>query len=637
MVLATATESPPKELRDLSRWAVWKTETRNGRPTKVPYVQRGQKAKTNRADHWTTYEAALAKVDGFDGLGFVFAKGDGLVGVDLDDIRDKTTGIIDAWAVDIIRGLDTYAEISPSGTGVKLWGYGSLPTEKTGKKEKYKTGGVEMYQHGRYFAWTGEALEGTPGQVNSRPDQINSLWRKIFDPTKADEPNDFDRCKIALLDLPKSVDGEHGHDKLFLAANEIYRYGFDGSEAYDLLDFYSEQRSDPPWSSEEIKHKLRSAKDEILRTREFGTKASKSKGFKLNSVGAATFRKRTYPRNFLVHGLVVHGEPLVIGGPKKSLKTSLALDLAVSVASGTPFLGHEPFRIRKQVPVLVISGESGEATLKATCDAICNARGVNPTDEQLRFSFQLPQLSLPEHLKAIEHEIREHKTGLLIVDPLYLCLLDSKTSQQAGNVFAMGSILKGLGPIGSENDCTLAVLHHISKGATRARKNGLGKPELDDLSQSGVAEWARQWLLLNHRAAYAKGFFQLFMVAGGSAGHGGEYGVDVDQGDPDDPLVPEARRWDVTVHDADEIKSESDKREAEKLEPLAAMIFEAVPDEGITKTALAKAVRSSKSKRFDRAIASLGGQVVWSSEGVGGRAREVLKKVEVEAATEGPF
>src|SRR6516164_11082089 len=69
------------------------------------------------------------------------------------------------------------------------------------------------------------------------------------------------------------------------------------------------------------------------------------------------FEEKDFPREWLVEQILVGGQPGVIGGPKKGMKTSIALDLAVSLASGTPFLGV--FAVPMRMRVGVISGESG--------------------------------------------------------------------------------------------------------------------------------------------------------------------------------------------------------------------------------------------------------------------------------------
>src|SRR5947208_1616508 len=64
------------------------------------------------------------------GVGFALGrvdKGPAFAGVDLDQCRNPATGIIEEWAWKIIRHCDSYTEISPSGTGVKIFLLGWLP------------------------------------------------------------------------------------------------------------------------------------------------------------------------------------------------------------------------------------------------------------------------------------------------------------------------------------------------------------------------------------------------------------------------------------------------------------------------------------------------------------------------------
>src|SRR5436309_1437286 len=59
--------------------------------------------------------------------------------------------------------------------------------------------------------------------------------------------------------------------------------------------------------------------------------------------------------DWLVEQVLAANQPMVIGGPPKALKTSLALDLAVSLATGTEFLGL--FAVPRACKVAVFSGE----------------------------------------------------------------------------------------------------------------------------------------------------------------------------------------------------------------------------------------------------------------------------------------
>src|SRR5262249_6637560 len=76
----------------------------------------------------------------------------------------------------------------------------------------------------------------------------------------------------------------------------------------------------------------------------------------------------------LVEVVFVVGQPIVIGGPYKSLKTSLAADLAISLAAGTPFLGTFP--VPRARCTAFLSGESGEVTLRQLATRIAMARGL---------------------------------------------------------------------------------------------------------------------------------------------------------------------------------------------------------------------------------------------------------------------
>jgi hypothetical protein len=99
---------------------------------------------------------------GLQGVGFVFTQDDSFTGVDLDDCIED--GEIAPWALQIVDSLDSYAEISPSKTGIKIIAKGSLPTDTTGRRR----GSVEMYHSGRYFTITGEALESGKGITESQ-------------------------------------------------------------------------------------------------------------------------------------------------------------------------------------------------------------------------------------------------------------------------------------------------------------------------------------------------------------------------------------------------------------------------------------------------------------------------------------
>jgi primase-polymerase (primpol)-like protein len=81
--------------------------------------------RTTDPSTWTDYATALAAVRAGhgDGITYVLTKQDNFAGIDLDHCRDAVTGSVEAWAQLMLeQALATYAEITPSGSGLRIWG-----------------------------------------------------------------------------------------------------------------------------------------------------------------------------------------------------------------------------------------------------------------------------------------------------------------------------------------------------------------------------------------------------------------------------------------------------------------------------------------------------------------------------------
>ena len=73
---------------------------------------------------------------------------------------------------------------------------------------------------------------------------------------------------------------------------------------------------------------------------------------------------------------------MIVGGPKKALKTSVLLDLAVSlgIGEGVLFLNHYRFRVEKRVAVGMYSGESNAPTVATTVRNILASKNRKPAE-----------------------------------------------------------------------------------------------------------------------------------------------------------------------------------------------------------------------------------------------------------------
>ncbi len=169
----------PAELKAARRWVAWRLEWDGGkgRWDKVPVNPWSKhNAKANRPETWGTFEAGLAALAAdptLAGLGYEFEEGAGEFGIDLDDCRDPATGVIAPWASEIIDLFGTYVEISPSGTGVKLIGRGTLPYAR-------KLGDREAYGSGRYFTVTGRPIPASPPGLADCQGVIDAHFTRLF-------------------------------------------------------------------------------------------------------------------------------------------------------------------------------------------------------------------------------------------------------------------------------------------------------------------------------------------------------------------------------------------------------------------------------------------------------------------------
>lgn len=150
----------PAELKSLEQWVSWRLErVGEGNWTKVLYIP-GQlrRASSTNPKSWRPFSLAFRDIApgqaGRDGIGFVLTLDSRYVVIDLDHVVKDDR--IDAPAREIIDRFGSYAELSPSGTGVHIWCIGVLPDGKRGGRK----GNVEMYSAGRFMTVTGRPIGG---------------------------------------------------------------------------------------------------------------------------------------------------------------------------------------------------------------------------------------------------------------------------------------------------------------------------------------------------------------------------------------------------------------------------------------------------------------------------------------------
>jgi hypothetical protein len=182
------------------RWVTWREEIRDGNPTKVPYSPKtGWRAKADEPATWGTRqeaENAIPRIVNGMGGGIGLKLGDlgngiAIGGIDLDTCRSPD-GAIDPWATEVVQRVRSYTEVSPSGTGAKVFftyptailpdlraAMGKRDGEGSGRKWARGKGdhvpAIELYLDGRYFAVTEQQLPDVPADLQPATHDV-LLW-----------------------------------------------------------------------------------------------------------------------------------------------------------------------------------------------------------------------------------------------------------------------------------------------------------------------------------------------------------------------------------------------------------------------------------------------------------------------------
>ena len=233
----------PLELRKVPRWVMWSFvevgDGDNKRWAKMPLQITGRSASSTNPATWTDFlvveQAYLTHK--FDGIGFVFSHDDDLVGIDLDDCYDITIGFTNPDMQAIASKVQGYMEVSPSGTGVKIFTRSNPFATHTDHSI-----GFEAYANSRFFTVTGHHLSGSlPAQTQDLTSvfparTINQTGDSFGDYTAPVEGWDITRVETEIL---AKLDPECGYAQ-WLKVGAILHHQFGGDvEACEAWDRWS--------------------------------------------------------------------------------------------------------------------------------------------------------------------------------------------------------------------------------------------------------------------------------------------------------------------------------------------------------------------------------------------------------------
>ena len=220
-------------------------------------------------------------------------------------------------------------------------------------------------------------------------------------------------------------------------------------------------------------------------------------------VRAALLDEPDHQRRWLIDQLWARAGVGILGGAPKCCKSWLGLDIAVSVASGSPCLGA--FDVADPGGALIYMAEDALAVVKTRLSGICRHRGIDldalPLDV---ITAPVLRLDLERDQDRLAEVVRRLRPHMLLLDPFVR--LHRVDENNSGDVSALLGYLRA---IQREHDLAVVVTHHARKNGPAGTQAGQGLRGSGDLHAWGDSNLylrrSREALLLaiEHRAAAA--------------------------------------------------------------------------------------------------------------------------------------
>lgn len=243
------------ELAAADRWVCWLAiKQPSGRVDKQPISPvngwRVDVASGRRRLFWSLDRCwAFHRAGRADGVGRVLGEPD-LLAWDLDGCVDAETGEVAPKAQTIVEILNSYTEVTPSGTGLRVFCRGRLPAGVDGRKTK----GIEVYAARRYVTVTGRHVAWTPRTIEARHDAVASLYcshlgngevaprlrARVELPDEPPDPMADDEYAL-LLDLPLEEEDQSRRD--FMLACYCRGAGWSQEDAWRAIIRDRQERS----------------------------------------------------------------------------------------------------------------------------------------------------------------------------------------------------------------------------------------------------------------------------------------------------------------------------------------------------------------------------------------------------------
>jgi len=505
----------PEPLRELPAWLVWRFEQFAGeaKPRKIPYWADGtrrhgtQGGSTDR-DRLTTFVVArdAAARGGYDGVGFAPLADFGYTFLDFDKCVDGMGNI--PAEIEAIASR-TYAEYSPSGTGLRVALRGDLGNHKShATPEQY---GIETFSSSGFVTLTGNILPicdllGYEDRIADVDEGTRALAERRFGASSSPtaDPDDFMAGREPRLGLTVDemqgylsyLDPGMGRDQ-WLRVGMALHHETDGDDTgFDLWDTWSSEGHNYP-GTEALRYQwesLKPAPGKRQVTMASVIKMAKEAGYgerktptpeqvlervaeiraELPNKSASRFGPVPIfdlvtgePPRWIIKGVLPDAELGILFGASGSGKTFVALDFAFAVAMGLPWRGRRV----KRGKVVIIAAEGGSG-IGRRGEALAQHHGFDLRDAfDIHVITAAPNFLDSEDIAEVIAQIEAlGDVDLVIVDTLAQVTpgANENTSED------MGRALANLRLLHTATRAMVLAVHHAGKDLSKGSRGWSG-------------------------------------------------------------------------------------------------------------------------------------------------------------------